>query len=207
MGMRPKEHLRPGRPSRSRDADAAATVGAGAEGDLAAGDGCGGAAAGAAGRALGVPGVAGDAEEEALGDGGVAELRRGGLAHGDGAGVLQALDLDGVAFRKVVAEGPRGVGGGEAGEVLELLDAEGEAGERAGVVAAGDAVAHFARFGEEFVTVAHAAPGVEDFVGLVDAVEAGLHEFDGGELLRADAGGEFVGGRKAEVRRHLFLLQ
>ena len=81
---------------------------------------------------------------------------------------------------------------GEALQVLQLLDAEAQAGQRADVFALRDAVADFACLSEQLVAVAHARPGVQSLVCLVDAVEAGLHQLDRGELLRPYRFGKLV---------------
>ena len=94
----------------------------------------------------------------------------------------------------------------EAREVLQLLHAERETGQRPRVFALRDTRFHLARVAEQLVAVAHARPGVQHLVRLVDAVEASLHQLDGRELLRADALREFVGGREVEFGRHGVLL-
>src|SRR3972149_6690424 len=104
------------------------------------GEGARGAAAGAAGSALRVPRVAGDAEQQVLGERRVPELRRVGLPQQYGARLLQPLYLHGVSLRHVVLEGHGGMGRREAYGVLQLLDAEREPGQGAYVVAVSDAV-------------------------------------------------------------------
>ena len=112
------------------------------------------------GSAAEVPRRAGVAEQQVLGDRGEAELRRVGLGDHDGAGGAQALDLRRVDGGDVVAEGDRAVRGLHAGDVLEVLDAERNAFERARLAAR---VARLAgtRVGEHGVAVAQCDHRVE----------------------------------------------
>ncbi len=120
------------------DSHRAAAVGAGRDRHDAARDRGRSAARRAAGRALEIPRIAGRAEQQILGECGVAELGRVGLADHDRAGRLQPRDLDRIGRGDVVLERLRPVAVDEADRVLEVLDAERQPGKRADLLAARD---------------------------------------------------------------------
>ena len=183
----------------SGDADGAAAVRAGGQRHHAGGDRRRGAAAGAAGRALQVPGVARDPEQQVLGERRVPELRRVGLAQQDGARLLQPLHLHGVPVRPVVLVRHRGVCGWESLGVLQLLHAEGEPGQRADILPAGDAVRSGTGVRQRLLR-SHGDEGVEGRIDLLDALEGGLHQLHGRELARANRRREFVSRFEPELR-------
>src|SRR5581483_12436678 len=116
------------------DADGAAAVGAGRERDETAGDRRRRAAARPARRALEVPRVARDPEQAVLRERGVAELRRVRLPDGDRAGAPEARDLGRVVPRDVGAERDGAVRRRKTGEIFQILHAEGQPGERSGIL-------------------------------------------------------------------------
>ncbi|KFI06718.1 hypothetical protein JN27_13645 [Massilia sp. BSC265] len=136
-------HIRPGRhaPARGpqaeqaaacrRDADRAAAVVPGRHRHDAARHGRRGATARAARRVRQVPRIAGPAEQYGIGHALEREFRQVGLAEDDQAG-LQVAPHHGRMFpRHVRAHGAAGIGGGQAGIVLQrVLEQEGHAGER-----------------------------------------------------------------------------
>ena len=126
---------------RRRDAHRAAHVAALGERHAARRDRGAAAARRAAGRAVEVVRVAGDAPQRAVGLQRVGELRRRRLADDDGAGPAQGGDDVGVAVGHPVLEGVRAERRAVAGDRRGVLDRDGHAVQHAERVAAGDAPA------------------------------------------------------------------
>ena len=131
VGRRPSDAA-PGR----RVAQRAAEVAAVGERHHPAGQRDGGPAARAAGRARRVPGVAGRAEDAVERVRAGAPLGRVGLADEDRARLAQALDLQRVGVRHVLAERGRAVRRAHAGGVLQILVRDRQAVQRRQVLAA-----------------------------------------------------------------------
>jgi hypothetical protein len=90
------------------------------------------------------------------------------------------------------------VGGHEAGGVLQVLHADGHAGERPDVLAPGQPLVDRRRLGQCRLAVdRHERPqlGVVPF----DAVEGGRHDLPGGDLTAAHLVGELDDGGVAKV--------
>jgi len=115
---------------RCRLTNGAAGVRAQRERNLARGDSCSGAARGAAGHALGIPGVVGAVERRALGGAAKGKLVHVGLAHGQAAGIEHALDAGGCVDALVVLEHAGSAGGARAHEVHVVLNGQRHARER-----------------------------------------------------------------------------
>ena len=153
----------------------------------------GGAGGGAAGDAAGgaVPGRTGGAVMRVDAEAGEGKFRHVGAAHHHEAGIHRALHGGGVGG------GGRGVGqhfgaggGGLAGDVGEVFDAEGNAGKRAGGAADGAQPVHrigggAGALGIDFQEGATALPR---WIG--DAGEAILDQLAGGGLAGGKGGGE-----------------
>ena len=176
-------------------ADRAAGVRAGAAEDHAGRDRRAGAGRGAGGEVLRVPGIArrrpGQVERRAA----HGELMRRQLAHHHRAGLGPFAHHGGVAFRHVVLEQPGMPGRADAGGVVDVLVADRDAVERAA-----RQPRHDARLGR--ACVGHGAflrrqdEGVQRVVQLLDAVEAGLGQFDRRKLLRRDLPRRFGDGQE-----------
>ncbi len=122
--------LHPDQPAeRRRDADRSAAVTSGRDGDEPAGDRRGGAARGAARRPALLPRVVGGAVE--LGGRHVEPTELRGRAHADqgGAASQQAVDHRAVDRADAVGEDEGGLGVGPPRDLVELLDAHGDAAE------------------------------------------------------------------------------
>ncbi len=184
-----------------RDADRAAAVARGHEREHRADQRRRRAAARPTRGAVEVPGRACDTVQEVLGDRRVAELGRVGLADDDRSRRAQPRDLRRVARRDVVAKRHRALRSDESRDVLEILDAEGDALERPGV-AAGDSLAGRTGLGEERVTVSHAHHGVQRRRGGRDAAEHELHDLDGRDLPLTKRGGHPDQGRSPQIEAH-----
>ena len=131
-------------------------------------------------------------------DAGPAELRRGGLAEDDGAGRLEALGDRGVRVRDLADLGVRTGLQRMAGELVEVLDRDRYAVQRAEVVApchrALGVPRHVQReFRREL------GEGIDATVVAFDAVQHGPHDFDRGDVPGADARSEFRRRCEAEV--------
>ena len=161
------------------NADRAAAVGGGDQGQHAAGQRRGRTAARSTGGALQVPGRPGHAEQRVLGDRGEAELRRIRLADDDRPGGPQPGHLGRIGFGHRVAEHARTHGGHHAGNILEVLDAQGHAFEGAGISGGAARVGRFG-VGDQRLARPLADDGVELGIRRFDAVEGGGHQLDAG---------------------------
>src|SRR5262249_7273886 len=107
-------------------------------------------------------------------------------------------DLRGIACRHAVAERYRSLRGDEAGDVLEILDAEGNSLERAGL-AASDALVRRLRLGEQLGALALRDDRVERVTRRVDARQHELHELGRREGARTQIGRQVDERGGAEV--------
>ena len=166
------------------DADRTSGVAAhGGEAD-AGGNGCPRTAAGKPGDAVKVPGVAGPAVAGAGEiDGELGEVR---LAEDDRAGVEQALDGEGMLRGHVIEAGGRGAGGGRAGDVVEVLDRDGEAVQGAAVDAAGDLLLGDASAVVKLMLAVDVDEGVDLRLDVLEARDDDAHQLDGGEAAALD---------------------
>ena len=190
-GLQPDE----AREARRRP-DRAAAIAGRAEGDQAGGDGGARSAAGAAGSPARVPRVASDAEDRAGGVGPGPELGGRRLAERDGPSGAQPLDVDLVlSRRRSSGEPPRAPRRRHAGAILEVLHAEGHAGQRAEL--AGPAARHRTVDGGGLIEGARAVEvheRVERTVALLDDGQALAHQVGGRDLARSHELGGFDGG-------------
>ncbi len=177
-----------------RDPGRAAGVVAEPERGQAGGDRDAVPAAGAAGGAGRVPGVAGVSVQLAAGvHPGQDQGRHVAVADRDRPGGAQPGHRDGVGGGDVVAETRGAEGGGHALDGRALLHGEGHARERAEFLACGPAAVGVpgggaGAVGEEL------GDGVEVRVDLGDAGEVAVDHVEGGGVAVADGGGEFGGG-------------
>ena len=107
---------------------------------------------------------------------------RGGVGGGDGA----------------VGVHDRSLGGAEPGRVLEVLDPDRDAGERADVLTRRDPRVERGGLGQRLLAL-EGDEGVHPRVDLLDAVERGAHELASGDALGTHIGSEGSDGGGAEV--------
>ena len=150
------------------------------------GDGSGGATAGAAGNALGVPGVLGRTEGGVLGGRPHGELVHVGLADNRQPGFLD-LGSDGRVVRRLpVAQDLRGAGGAQAARHDVVLQGDRHARQTVQRLPRGAARIHVGGGRQGTLTV-DGDEGVDAIVDCVDTVEARLGQLDGGDLARQPA--------------------
>ena len=166
----------------------------------AAGEGGRLAAAGAAGRAVGVPGVERRAPEAALAVPAHAEIRHVGAAGHDRARRAQPLDRRSVALRVRLCEAGDAVRGRGPGDLDVLLDGAGHAVERPERLAARERLVGAAG-GSERLLGEHDGDGVEARVDRLDACEVRLDGLARRDVARADRRGELRGARAPEIGR------
>ena len=135
------------------------------------------ARAGAAGRALQVPRVAGRLEHGVVACPAVAELRHVGLAQDDRARIPQTLDHHVVLLGHEILVGDRAGDGGEVLGADEVLDPDRDARERAWVLARRDPGIHFAGGGAGVVG-RRRAEGVEMGFHLLHVGDDRVRDFD-----------------------------
>ncbi len=99
-------------------------------------------------------------KQQIPGKGGMAELGRVGLADHDRTRRLEPRDLHRVLVREVILERRRAEGSGHAGDVLEVLDAQRQSGQRSRRGAARELFVQRARLGHRLVEAGR-AKGVE----------------------------------------------
>src|SRR5699024_4693492 len=161
------------------------TTGVGAHGErcLTGGQGRCRAATGAAGGPVVVPRVAGGAVRRVLGGGAHRELVEVRLAENRDAGRAQACGHRRVVGRNVALEHLRGAGGGRVGGGEHVLERDRDTGQRAELLARGQAGVH-GTGGLECGVGAHVEEGVDLAVHLGDPVQVCP-----GDLLRGDLAG------------------
>ena len=166
----------------SGDANGAAAVAAGGKGAEECGSGCRCAAAGAARGVVGIPGVATMVAEAVFAHADEGELGGIGLSKDDGARIFHPFDDGGVLVGYAVFEQEGAGGSGDALGHLGVFDGDGEAVERAEVVAS-----HYGVLGSfgggEGLVVGDEEVGVELGIQAVDTFEEEFGEFYGGNLL------------------------
>ena len=189
---------------RRRLANGAAGIRAQRERDLARGNGCSGAARGAAGHALGIPGVVGAVKRRALGGAAKGKLVHVGLAHGQAAGIEHALDAGGGVDALVVLEHTGSAGGARAHEVHVVLDGQRHARKRGQRLARGTVGIH-ARGGLERKLGRHLQECLDPALARLDGGEGGLGHLGSGKVAGGNAGGELGGGKGIEALRHYSL--
>ena len=86
----------------------------------------------------------------------------------------------------VIEAGGRGAGGGRAGDVVEVLDRDGEAVQRAAVDAAGDLLLGHAGAVVKLVLAVDVDEGVELRLDVLKARDDDAHQLDGGETAALD---------------------
>ena len=127
---------------------------------------------------LEIPGRTRHAVHEVLGNRGVAELRSVGFADHDRAGGAQAFDLRAIAAGNLLAKRQRTVGGDQTLGILQVLDPQRHAfqGPRR---TARNALFGGARVAQQRIAIAQRDDGIQVAVGLVDARQDRLHQFNG----------------------------
>src|SRR5271170_3219354 len=113
-----------------RSADRATAVGRMGDRQNSRSDDGGGAAGGAAGRTLGVPGIASGTVNDRLGGEGEPEFRGRRLAEDDKTCPQMPLNQRRRMIGEIILKGPRAKGRSRAGEQREVLEQEGNAAER-----------------------------------------------------------------------------
>ena len=167
--------------------DGADGLGAQGDGADAGGDGYGGAAAGTAGRVGRVPGVEGG--------GGVKAGKFGGdgFAHHNGAGVFQAGQNGGVIVGDEIGVDLGAGGGGNAGGIENVFDADGYAVEGAGLGQGIEFALALLGVGEDGFAV-QVDPCLEGLQGFGAGKQGFGGVYDGG-LAVADLAGQLGGGQ------------
>ena len=169
-------------------------VAAESEGRAAAGDERRFAAAGAAGTALEIVGIAGGAVEQVVAFEGEEQVGQIGARDGDAAGMAQASDQGGVGGggRRVAAsDGARGAR--RTGDFDGVFDAEGDAVQGAGIGARGESAVGRAG-GIEGLVVEDFDGGIDARIDFGDARQVGLHEFQGRDTASANQARLLRGG-------------
>ena len=131
------------------------------------------------------------------------EFMRRKLAEDDRAGLAQLGDHHRVGRLDVVEQNFRVAGGGQAGDVDDVLDADRHAVQRAADVAGGDLALRGAGGIQRGVGV-QVDEDVELRVELFDARQQGLQELDGGELAGGEGACGLGGGEPVQLG-HMFV--
>ncbi len=155
----------------------------------------------------GLVGVERRAEDVVEGLRASAELGHVGLAEGDGAGVVDALDEEGVGGGHEIFEDARAERGADSAGEQQVLVGDGQAVQGAGGMTLGDAVRErFVEFAGAMggVVAGERDDGVDRGVDAVDLGEVGGEGFAGREVLGADAAGHFAGWEEADVGDRLW---
>ena len=186
------------------DSHRSAAIGSGRNRHDAARDRSRSASRRASGRALEIPRIASRAEQQVLGECGVAELGRVGLADHDRAGRLQARDLDRILVGHIVFERLRSIAGHQPDSVFEVFDPEWQPRQRADFFAARDLLVERARLGHCGVA-AQRNECIELRVGGIYSPNRHIHQFAGLELALANHRSKFVRWFPIQFthRRHL----
>ena len=157
------------------------------------------AAGGAAAGLVGVPRVAGLAEDLVEGVGAGAELGRVGLADDDGAARLQGLDHDVRARRHVVGVDRRAPGGAHALDLHQVLDRDGHAAEPARRALGVRVLRHDPLGMGARALDAERRDGVEVAVGRRDPLRARLHQLQRRDLAPPEQADDLGRGQPTEL--------
>ena len=200
-GTRPKVGLRPEDPAEMRGhANRSRAIRSLVERPVTGGRGDAGAGRRGARVEPLLPGVVGDAGQRALAHPLPAELRRGGLAEGDGAGAAKPGDQRRVHLGHDALMGVRAAVGRNAGGERQVLDGERNPVERPKRVAANHGVFGRARRRARGVD-GQMRERVETGLQSFDARQHGLHHLARRDLTCADQDRELGRGRKAKLGR------
>ena len=153
------------------------------------------------GPSPGVPGVTGDAGQRAVAEPLPAELRRRRLAEHDAAGLLETPHGRWIHVGHARLEDERPGHGPDVLRVVQVLDRERDAVERAARRALHEGLLGLARRRQGLVG-RERAERVDHRVEPLDAIEHRARQLDGRELLRADQSGQLGRGREREVGGH-----
>src|SRR6267142_5348644 len=168
----------------------AAAVAANAACRAAGSDGCGFAAARAAGGVSHVPRIAGSASEKSVGFVSHQEFGSVCVSEEDGSSGFQSSDERGIPLRQVFFAQKRAGGSGPAGDVDTAFDGERDAVEWPDWISAQNGGLLEEGLDAGVVRV-QMEEGIEFRLARFDALEMGVDDFDGRELLRTNACGNF----------------
>ena len=174
----------------------AAAVAANAACRAAGSDGCGFAAARAAGGVSHVPRIAGSSIDKIVGFVSFQEFGSVCVSEEDGSSGFQSSDERGIPLRQVFFAQKRTGGSGPAGDVDAAFDGERNAVKRREWITAQNGGLSDGGLNTGLVRV-EMDEGVELRLARLDALEMGVDDFDGGEFFRADAFGDLLEGGKS----------